>query len=135
VFDIDIRIQGLEQIRKVLLEAPEVAEAAIEDAATTLRNLVIGRTPVLTGVLKGSWSGVERTSTGFTFGTDKEYAVDLEEGLYPRVGPRTVELEGKIYSKQAPGGILAPLLEDKELLDNIIRKIAEELARSVTRAT
>jgi hypothetical protein len=135
VFDIDIRVEGVEDIVRALESVPDFAERAIDDAAATLRNLVIGRTPVATGELKDSWSPVEKTSTGFTFGTDKDYAVVLEEGGYSAVGPRTIAVAGGIFSRQAPGGIMAPLLQDEELMDKIVRRIAEDLVRSLTRAT
>jgi hypothetical protein len=135
VFEINIQVQGVEEIRRVLLESPEVAELAIEDAATTLRNLVIGRTPVLSGETKDSWSEVERTSTGFTFGTAKEHAPILEEGGYKSVGPRTVAVGGGIFSKQAPGGIMAPILANEDIMNQIVRRISEELVRSISRAS
>jgi hypothetical protein len=135
VFDLRIEVEGVKELQAALRKTPELMELAIEDAATTLRNLVIGRTPVASGELKRSWSSVERTSTGFTFGTDKEYAVILEEGRYQTAGPRTVASEGGIYSRQAPGGIIGPILQDEALIGRIVQRIAEDLVRSIARAT
>ena len=135
MFDLNIQIESLDDIRRALEKTPELIDLVIDDAATTLRNLVIGRTPVgKTGELKKSWSAVERTSTGFTFGTDKEYADVLEEGGYRGVGPRTIAYAGGIFSRQAPGGIIAPLLEDEQVMDKILKRIASELVRSISRA-
>ena len=136
MFEINIELEGLEDIQQMLQAVPEMAELAIEDAAKTLRNLVIGRSPVYpgSGALKRSWSNVQRTSTGFTFGTNRDYAEILEEGLYTRVGPRTVQVGEGIFSRQAPGGIIAPLLADSNLMEQIVQDIAQRLIRSITRA-
>jgi hypothetical protein len=135
VFDLNIQIESLAGIRRALEKTPELIELLIEDTATTLRNLVIGGTPVGdTGDLKKSWSAVERTATGFTFGTDKDYATVLEEGGYTGVGPRTIALADGIFSRQAPGGIIAPLLQDEQVMDKILKRIASELVRSISRA-
>ena len=48
---------------------PENFHRVVKPGVLKLRTLTIGRTPVLEGELKRSWSDVEQISTGFTFGT------------------------------------------------------------------
>jgi hypothetical protein len=135
VFEINFQIEGFEELGRALRSSPELFNLAVEDAAKSIRNLVIGRTPVDSGELKGSWSPVQRTSTGFTFGTDKDYADILEEGRYTSVGPRTVAVSGGIFSRQAPGGMIAPVLADEAIMSRVTRRVAEELVRGIARAT
>lgn len=137
MLDAEVRFRGEAEVRRILDGLPEAVRVAAEDIATTLRNLVIGRTPV--GIrpnaerMKFSWSDVERTEGGFTFGNPKDYAPVLEEGRYPGVGPRTVAASGGIFSRQAPGGIIGPLLEDQARIDQIILGVAQELERQIDR--
>jgi len=127
----NVNIDGLKELLPKFSKLPEVVAKATEDAAITIRNLVIGRTPVDTGALKSSWSAVKRTSGGFSFENDKEYAVIVEEGRYTGLGPRTVRQQGGIYSRQAPGGMLAPILADEDLLNRMANKIAEQIVKGL----
>ena len=113
------------QLMEALRQVPEAFLAASEDAGKTVRNLVRGRTPFRTGAMKRSWSPLERVSGGFTFGSDRDYAEMLEYGLYRRVGPRTVQAGDGIYSRQAPGGMIRPILDDEVTL----RAVAEQIIR------
>ncbi len=55
---------------------------------------------------------VQRRSVGYSFGNTAPYSHILETGStpgkkpWPNVGPRTVLKDGRIYSSQAPGGIM-----------------------------
>ncbi len=129
-----LEIAGIERLEKALGTLPEFAQQGMKDVATTLRNLVRGRTPFDSGELKRSWSAVEQTTTGFTFGTDKDYATILEEGRYKSVGPRTVDVSGKIFSRQAPGGIIGPIVEDDAVLRKVAQTVANEIAIQLERA-
>lgn len=135
--ELNINVEGIDPIIRLLGDVPQVFDIAVNDVATTLRNLVIGRTPIGVkphgGTLKKSWSNVSRTSTGFTFGTGLDYAQILEEGLYPSAGPRTIEVEGGVYSRQAEGGIIGPLLRDETLLNRIATSVVETVQRELNR--
>lgn len=108
-----------------------------ETIAPALHSAVIERTPVGAsayapghpGMAKASWGQVEQVSGGFTFGNPVAYVEALEKGLYPKVGKRTVALAGGIFSQQAPGGIVKPLIEDEAFMTNLIVRLVEELER------
>ena len=78
-----------------------------------LRRMMKDVTPIDSGAAQHSWTIVRRDETGYSFGNIAPYAHFLEHGStkgqkpWPQAGPRTVELNGQIYSSQAPGGILA----------------------------
>lgn len=123
-----------EEWTKVLSRYPKALTAALEDLASTFKTLAEGRTPVKTGFLKRSWSGIDVTSTGFSFGTNVSYAEILEKGLYKSVGKRTVEFEGGIYSRQAPGGILGPLLTDEAKLVSVLQLFLKKMEAEMSNA-
>jgi len=85
--------------------------ALLRELTTALRTRVQLATPRDTGTAQRSWTGVERISKGYQFGNVAPYAHVLETGSlpgkrpWPSAGPRTVQQAGRIYSKQAPGGI------------------------------
>lgn len=122
---IDVEDKGTEKALKGL--TTENFHEMVYPGSLVLRNVIIGGTPVDQGELKRSWGDVERTSTGFTFGTGKDYATVLEEGLYKGVGKRTMKFEGKIFSKQAPGGIIKPQIEDKETQRKFLKAVIRQL--------
>lgn len=114
-----------------ILAIPNGLDVVAEDVANTLRNIVVGKTPVASSALKRSWSPVQRTTGGFSFSTDLPYAVVIEEGLYKSVGPRTVEYEGGVYSRQAPGGMIGPVIRDDGMIAAIADKVIRELSKGV----
>jgi len=133
---VNIGVEGVEQLQSLLTTVPGFFDAAVADVGTTLRNLVLGRTPVDTGALKRSWSPVSRTARGFTFGTALAYAQILEEGLYRGEGPRTVREGSGIFSRQARRGIIGPILEDENVINRISAEIVREVERQISiRAT
>jgi len=125
----------MERLRELVAGIPAAAQSALQDVAETLRRLALGRTPYATGELYRSWSSVTREEGGFSFSTDVPYAEVLERGLYPGVGPRTVEVEGGIFSRQAPGGILTPIVEDDEVIRKVVDLIVEVIEREVSSVT
>lgn len=126
-----INLEGLARIFGAIANVPEAVDAGLRDVATTLRSLVLGRSPVDTGAFKLSWGAVEQQEGGFsyTFTNPQPYGFVLEGGLYPGVGPRTVAEEGQIYSRQAPGGVAGPILEDPAVAERVAQLIADELER------
>jgi hypothetical protein len=102
-----------------------------------LLQVIKQRTPVDTGAYQFGWRTsapvVSREAISLTFQSSTrgesgyDYGRHLEEGLYPSVGPRTVGLAGGIYSKQAPGGIIGPLVEEAAWPDAITMIVLEAL--------
>jgi len=138
---IEINIQSpavLFAMRQILTRIPELALEAMGDSAKTLRNIARGRTPVgigpTQGQLKGAWSEVGMASEGVLgFENPIDYGYVLEGGLYPGVGPRTVAVAGGIYSRQAPGGILGPMLEDDATLGDAVETVTRQVVRELER--
>jgi hypothetical protein len=127
---VSITQQGRDEVQRFFREVPDALRAAVGDIALTLKNLARGRSPYKTGFFKRSWSDVTPLlAGGYSFENPAGYGDILEEGLYPRVGPRTVAHEGRIYSRQAIGGILGPMIEDETLVDRITDRVIEEFNR------
>ncbi len=124
-----ISIENLAAVFERLADLPGAVEVGIRDVATTLRSLVLGRSPVDTGVFKLSWGAVQEHEGGFSFTNPLPYAHVLEEGLYLGTGPRTTAQEGQVYSRQAPGGVAGPIVEDPETIELVARLIAQEIER------
>jgi hypothetical protein len=140
--DFVIRQEGMENARR-LFEAENLPglEVAIRDAAITLKNLVMGRSPVgigpTSGTFKSGWGNVLPVQSGgisYAVENPVDYGIILEEGLYHQVGPRTMMHGGQIYSRQAVGGVMAPLIEDEAIvqrvLDQIVARIQQEMANA-----
>ena len=148
---ISIKIDS--DIRKALkdLDAwPEAVEAGLEKVANEIRSRVIDATPVDSitppgGTLKAGWGEREKVGNwGQTGQHEKslasvnpvDYGSILEEGLYPKAGPRTVKTEGGIYSRQAPGGIMGPIVGNENIIDFVLDlfvKAVEEVLAKKTR--
>jgi len=72
------------------------------------------------GRFKGAWQVNDYRATGLVAGiiisNPMPYAGVLEHGSkegqkpWPHAGPRTVNSGGKVFSSQAPGGVLGPIL-------------------------
>lgn len=137
-FNVQVDTAILEKVRAALVRVPDAHRAGVLEAAKTLRLLALGRTPV--GIAPGSphlkkeWSNVEFEAGGFSFGNPVDYGEILERGTYPRVGPRTVATDGGIYSRQAPGGILRPLLEDQAQIEAIVDLVLNTIIRGIESA-
>jgi hypothetical protein len=133
MIDLDMNFSDISSLRRMLEALPSAVQTAAEDAAKTLKKQASGNIPrkYSSGDLTRDWneSGIEKTASGFSFGTDIPYAVVLEEGQYRGVGPHTIAnpTRGGIFSTQAPEGILWPLLNDERNL----QKIGEHIARTI----
>jgi hypothetical protein len=136
--DVTVQVDTTQKIVDTLGRVPAAARAGVLDALNSLRDLVRGRTPYKSGHLKGSWSNVEFLDGGLSysgeFGTGVDYAEILEHGLYPRVGQRTIESGGRIYSRQAPGGMIEPILENPALVDAAIDLVLNQIIRGLESA-
>lgn len=115
------RLSGLhDKVMKAVIEA-------LRPGTQHLRSLVVPKTPVLTGALKAAWTEVSPTATGFSFDNTLDYSVIIEGGGYKKVGPGTVKMGSGIYSKKAPGGMVASVFAD----DKLLVRIADSIARRV----
>lgn len=130
-FDVYPDAGVLERVRTALEAVPAAYQAGVLEAAKTLRLLFLGRTPYKSGHLKREWSNVEYVAGGFSFGNPVEYADTIERGAYPHVGPRTVAVDGGIYSRQAPGGIMRPILEDPSQIEAVVNLILNTIIRGI----
>ncbi len=122
-------VDALSEIHRIMGGIPDAVQNAIRDTAITLRNLAMGRSPYDTGALKASWGNVEQMGGGFSFENPVGYGDILEGGLYSRVGPRTVAQGDRIYSRQAVGGILTPIVESESLAVSLVARVVAEIQR------
>jgi hypothetical protein len=168
-FDISLDQKTVDQVSSLFEAFPKAAESILKSFATTIKRMVQGRTPIgwtyvksgdrktkksasykKSGALKASWQGPTKEGNAWVVYTGLPYASVLEEGKYPGVGakpsgfpgtyPRTVGDAGGIYSTQAVGGIVGPMLEDKEsplgpglTLKAALAQLEADLARQLAR--
>ena len=142
---IKVTIEGLAGALKRLEAWPEAVEEALEKVANNVRERIIAATPVDSGTLKAGWGEVQKAGSwgqtgkhesGRTFSNPVPYGEILEEGLYPQVGKKTVQTEGGIFSKKAPGGIMGPLINDDNYTDYLVElflKALEEVLEKKSR--
>ena len=135
MLDMTINLSEFEDIRRAFNSVPDAVEEGIKEATALLRKLAEGNTPFDTGRLKGSWSSVQQDigTLSYSFSTDVPYATVLEEGLYEFVGPRTVLTSYGIFSRQAPSGILWPLIEEEDSLQLIIQTVVHAIRQGIQR--
>lgn len=137
-----VNIKATEEGIKQAIAALQVIftdfEAGVgEVIAPALRSAVEERTPVGVrayapghpGLAKASWGQIEKTSGGFTFGNPVEYVEVLEKGLYSAVGKRTVSVGGGVFSQQAQGGIVKPLIEDEAFMTDLVNRLIAKLEK------
>ena len=133
--ELNIEVPVVQRIVDSLNQVPESARAGVLDALKTVRDLVRGNTPWKSGHLKESWSEVEFLEGGLSFsaefGNPVDYAETVEHGDYPRVGPRTVAMDGHIFSRQAPGGMIAPIMGDEAKINMIIDLVLAQIIRGI----
>jgi|ADurb_Leu_01_Slu_FD_contig_111_60659_length_1004_multi_2_in_0_out_0_3 hypothetical protein len=113
-----LSVEGLDNLEGQVPDVQKI-KAGVLKAVEFLRSEAQSRTPVDTGALKGSWSEVAMTEGGYSFSNPLPYAGIIETGGYAREGPKTVMSGGAIYSKQAVGGILGPMIENEIILQKV----------------
>jgi hypothetical protein len=114
-------------------------EQALKDAQTTIKAKIQGNTPIgitkTSGNLHKGWSNIKKVSGGFSFQNRTPYAEVLELGSYKGIGPRTQSGSRKgqfgIFSQQAGGGILQPIVEDQVFVDNLVNFVANEILKQL----
>jgi len=95
------------------------------------------RSPVDTGRFRAAWQLFPyygtNTIAGIMLTNNVPYAGVLEFGSpsgkkpWPSAGPKTVAVGGRVFSRQAPGGIMAPVLP------NIAQNAAERVLQGIRR--
>jgi len=96
-------------------------KGAVWKVMFALRKSAQARSPVDTGYFKRNWSMPKKIRDsnkqfGYFFENQTPYSDDLEYGLYTKVGAKTVAIEGGIFSRQAPGGILSQIMNDEDYM-------------------
>ena len=110
---------------------PKLKNLALGGAVRRIKGEIQRATPVDTADLKQSWQW-EIGDDFISYYTDVDYADFLEEGKYPRVGPRTKRgPDGKIYSSQAVGGILGPLEADEDWTNQIMNSLIDDIVSNL----
>ena len=139
----DIRLKpntAGDDFKKLAKEFPhKIIEIALKKVSTQIKDKLQAGTPVgigkTSGNLKRGWSDIKKRKGGFSFQNKVAYAEFLELGLYTGTGPRTSEGTRKgefgIFSRQALGGIMQPLVENKEFVDGIVDGVATEMVRAL----
>jgi hypothetical protein len=130
--------QSLLHLREICSDATAVAT---EDTRRVLLRRIKSNTPIgETGDLWAGWD-VVADRYGFTIENDVPYAQYVEFGgppslgegysNWPNAGPRTVDTGGHIWSRQAVGGMLGPVVSDKEWLTRVVARIADHIQREI----
>jgi hypothetical protein len=133
---INATFTGYDALFRALADFPAAIRAAVQDSAITFRKMALGNSPVGDpkkdphyGQFKGSWSDITYEAGGWSFENLTPYGEVLDLGGYRGVGPRTVASTGGIFSRQAPYGVLSPLLADEALKEAIMNGIVDKLSQ------
>ena len=116
-------------VKRVLDKLPWLGPQVAEYMIRTLRDMAVHRSAVDTGRLKQSWTNVVQVADGtYSFYNTAPYSPILEFGLYKGVGPKTRAYGDGIYSTQALGGMVRPMMENKPPA-GLTLKAAEEIVK------
>lgn len=106
-------------------EIKKLVDIALNKAALNLIAAFDDNSPVDSGAFRGEWDFKEETPTGDTIASvsvfnRSAYAAVIEfgspagEAPWPSAtGEKTIELDGRIWSTQAVGGVAGPVLGDE----------------------
>ena len=91
--------------------------------------------PVDSGEFRRNWDFSSISAPGILAGVSiyntKIYGGPIEEGSpkggdpWPSAGKKTVEQDDRIWSKQAVGGVISPIIGDDIYMSNVINEIKE----------
>ena len=115
----------------------DVVSTKFRAAVLTLHAHIVARSPVHNGLYRAGWGFMpsfreDEQAFYALIANNVEYAEPVTYGSlegqkpWPNAGPKTVKQGNRIYSSQAPGGVINPILEDWG--DNLINEIRDELA-------
>lgn len=149
--EFSISIDDTEALKKLLgtFSTGPIVDFGMEEAAGRMRIQVQRGTPVYKkhaffpldepeGTLKRTWTQPERAGSQlYTFQAGRDYATILEEGTFPEEQLVETRADGEpgrltrfgkgIYSKQAKGGIVGPVMKDDSKLQNILEYVASRI--------
>ena len=129
--DID---RNFEKVATDLADAINKAKDTLRSSSSEILAKIIKATPKDTGDARQAWSLINASSESLTFQNPLAYAIPLEYGSalgskpWPSTGPKTVEMSGRVYSSQAPGGIVINTQLD-EFVDKMVSKVIDEAIR------
>lgn len=108
-FEVQVRKEDVDRMVGIFASFPELINEFGDLVTSELLLLVQERTPVKSGRLRDSWV---KSAIGnmYSITTGIPYAPILEEGLYKELGPGTIAIGERIYSRKAIGGIVGPIL-------------------------
>ena len=127
------------EFRRAVSRFLDVTERGTDDVmleiATRVKVGILQKTPIDRNRLFTSWVGPTRQAAGqYRIANDRPYALVVEYGGYPGVGPKTVKLGPRdlghgftansgIYSTQAPHGMVRRTLAQET--EGIAERISE----------
>jgi hypothetical protein len=133
---VDINPQEITELLQTLRAIPDAAKKVGHEIALILREKAIASTPVDTGLLKGSWGPVTAgQEEGYAFQNTTPYAYVPELGLYKGIDTKRNPVrtaygpDGGIYSTQAIGGIVRPLIEEMDGTEEAINLLEQAIDR------
>jgi len=123
---------NLVELREKLVR---VSQTQLSTFGFQLVALAMVKSPVDTGRFRAAWQMQSFVPSGTIAGViitnNTHYAGVLERGSkkgrkpWPNAGPKTVARGGRIYSSQAPGGVLTPALPEQA------KKIAKAIIQGI----
>lgn len=126
--------EDLQEIARYLGAYPHEIKSIVNESKGKLQEYVhealVEGTPSDSGKTRKAWSSVE-TEYGLSFYNTEISAYVLEEGKFSGVGPKTVMTSEGIFSKQAPEGIIAPIMKDPKKLSKIADLLLDEMLKNV----
>jgi hypothetical protein len=129
---VTVDVVGLEGFMNLAARLPVAINLFLSSAEKTLLLEIMNRTPVSdrrhAGRLKRSWQSSQLSQMEREFRSGLGYSGTIEIGGYPGVGPRTVAMQGGIFSQQAPGGILDPMMAST-IPDELLQSLADQITR------
>ena len=158
MLSLDLRVENLDALMKLESALPEIVDQALQEVIAIARQDVIEeyspvgerkQTQTKRGKLprfKESWSAIEPVDGGYSFSNPVPYALVLEYGRYPGVGPKTVAArhattgEAGIFSAQTvrggKGGIVGRYLEEGDrsqwIADEVAKRVREKIEDLIT---
>lgn len=138
-FEVENLQSAMNNIGSVLFSTANLQTIA-EELGNWYKTIFEEATPVDTGLASDSWVDpvVSEMEGGMEITVDNAvpyinallHGSDPGSRPWPRVGPKTVEYEGKIYSNQTPGGIVAEAMRSvgtSEFTDKFVEAMIQAL--------
>ena len=154
--ELNVELENLDKIQ--LLDLPGIVDIALKDVMTVIHRDILQYSPTgerdQTKHVKGGgeqkhprfinqWSSNESVEGGYSFSNPSPYALVLEYGGYPGIGPRTTAAsyagdgEPGIFSHQTvrgmTGGIIGLYLSEEDRIQAIVDQVARSIKEAVER--